>query len=36
LRECLASDGVSVIACPVDYDENLRLTTELGELTGPF
>jgi acetolactate synthase I/II/III large subunit len=25
-----------VIACPVDYSENLRLTDTLGELTGPF
>jgi acetolactate synthase-1/2/3 large subunit len=36
LHECLASDGVSVIACPVDYRENMELTRELGELTGPF
>lgn len=36
LREALAGDGVSVIACPVDYSENLRLTDHLGELTGPF
>jgi len=27
---------VSVIACPVDYTENLRLTDALGELSGPF
>nr|WP_040599852.1 acetolactate synthase large subunit [Patulibacter medicamentivorans] len=33
LREGLASDGVTVIACPVDYRENLRLTDRLGELT---
>ncbi|WP_281356902.1 acetolactate synthase large subunit [Fodinicola acaciae] len=32
LRKALADDGVSVIACPVDYSENLRLTTRLGEL----
>ncbi|GAA1685420.1 acetolactate synthase large subunit [Fodinicola feengrottensis] len=32
LREALASDGVAIIACPVDYSENLRLTTRLGEL----
>jgi len=32
----LAADTVSVIACPVDYSENLRLTDTLGELTGPF
>jgi acetolactate synthase I/II/III large subunit len=36
LHEALASDGVSVIACPVDYSENLRLTGALGDLTGPF
>jgi len=27
---------VSVITCPVDYTENLRLTDALGELSGPF
>ena len=36
LREALDDDGVSIIACPVDYSENLRLTDRLGELTGPF
>jgi acetolactate synthase I/II/III large subunit len=36
LREALAADTVSVIACPVDYSDNLRLTDSLGELTGPF
>ena len=36
LTEALALDTVSVIACPVDYSENLRLTDTLGELTGPF
>ena len=36
LREGLAGDGVSIIACPVDYSENLRLTHALGELSGPF
>jgi acetolactate synthase-1/2/3 large subunit len=36
LDEALAYDGVSVIACPVDYDENLRLIQALGELSGPF
>jgi acetolactate synthase-1/2/3 large subunit len=36
LRDALADDGVSVIACPVDYSENLRLTEALGDLTGPF
>jgi acetolactate synthase-1/2/3 large subunit len=36
LREALDSGGVSVIACPVDYGENLRLTDRLGDLSGPF
>ena len=36
LTDALAYDGVSVIACPVDYSENLRLTGALGDLTGPF
>ncbi|MBB2199146.1 acetolactate synthase large subunit [Gluconacetobacter sp. 1c LMG 22058] len=33
LRAALADDGVSVIACPVDYSENMKLTDRLGELT---
>jgi acetolactate synthase-1/2/3 large subunit len=36
LNEALADNAVSVIACPVDYSENLRLTAALGDLTGPF
>ncbi len=36
LEEALAADTVSVITCPVDYSENLRLTEALGELSGPF
>ncbi|MCX4530501.1 acetolactate synthase large subunit [Streptomyces sp. NPDC002596] len=36
LQRALAGDGVSVIACPVDYSENLRLTERLGALHGPF
>lgn len=32
LKAALDDDGVSVIACPVDYSENLRLTDRLGEL----
>lgn len=32
LKAALADDGVSLIACPVDYSENLRLTDRLGEL----
>lgn len=33
LRKALAEDGVSVITCPVDYSENMKLTDRLGELT---
>lgn len=36
LSDALAFDGVSVIACPVDYAENVRLTDALGQLSGPF
>jgi acetolactate synthase-1/2/3 large subunit len=32
LREALAADTVSVIACPVDYSANLELIRSLGEL----
>lgn len=32
LRTALDDDGVSLISCPVDYSENLRLTDRLGEL----
>jgi acetolactate synthase-1/2/3 large subunit len=32
LRSALADPGVSLIACPVDYSENLRLTDRLGQL----
>ena len=32
LRAALDDDGVSLICCPVDYSENLRLTDRLGEL----
>jgi acetolactate synthase I/II/III large subunit len=34
--EAMEADFVSVITCPVDYSENLRLTSALGELSGPF
>jgi acetolactate synthase-1/2/3 large subunit len=36
LNDALSADTVSIIACPVDYTENLRLTVALGDLTGPF
>jgi acetolactate synthase-1/2/3 large subunit len=32
LRKALSDDGVSVIACPVDYAENARLVERLGML----
>jgi acetolactate synthase I/II/III large subunit len=32
LKKALDDDGVSLIACPVDYSENLRLTDTLGQL----
>lgn len=32
LKKALADDGVALIACPVDYAENLRLTDTLGHL----
>ncbi|MGH3525595.1 MAG: thiamine pyrophosphate-dependent enzyme, partial [Mycobacterium sp.] len=36
LRAALADDGVSLISCPVDYSENLRLTDRLGLLYAPL
>ncbi|MFI0462874.1 acetolactate synthase large subunit [Saccharopolyspora sp. 5N102] len=36
LRTALDDPGVSVIACPVDYSENLRLTRRLGQLDAPL
>jgi acetolactate synthase-1/2/3 large subunit len=32
LQKALAGGGVSIISCPVDYRENLELTTRLGRL----
>jgi acetolactate synthase I/II/III large subunit len=32
LKTALDGDGVSLISCPVDYSENLRLTERLGQL----
>jgi acetolactate synthase-1/2/3 large subunit len=32
LREALAADTVSIIACPVDYSANSELIASLGEL----
>lgn len=36
LTKALAEDGVSIICCPVDYSENMKLTDKLGALTDPM
>ena len=36
LETALADDTVSVIDCPVDYGENLKLTERLGEMICPI
>jgi acetolactate synthase-1/2/3 large subunit len=36
LSRALSDDSVSLVVCPVDYSENLALTTMLGEITDPF
>jgi acetolactate synthase-1/2/3 large subunit len=35
LETALADNTVSVIDCPVDYRENLKLTDQLGSLVCP-
>jgi len=35
LKQALADDTVSVIACPVDYSENTKLTEKLEHLGQP-
>jgi len=35
LQEALASDTVSIIDCPVDYRENIKLTEQMGTLVCP-
>jgi acetolactate synthase I/II/III large subunit len=35
LRDALARDTVTILDCPVDYRENLKLTEALGQLTSP-
>jgi len=35
LHEALQRDTVTIIDCPVDYRENLKLTESLGQLTSP-
>ena len=36
LEQALAAQGVSIIDCPVDYGENLKLTEKLGEMVCPI
>ena len=36
LKKALADNTVSVIDCPVDYSENLKLTGKLGEMVCPI
>ena len=36
LEQALADDTVSIIDCPVDYGENLKLTAKLGEMICPI
>jgi len=36
LKKALADNTVSVIDCPVDYSENLKLTAKLGEMVCPI
>ena len=36
LRNALGSGGITVIDCPVDYGENLKLTGRMGELICPM
>ena len=35
LKEAIESDAISVIDCPVDFTENLKLTERLGKLVCP-
>ncbi len=36
LKKALADNTVSIIDCPVDYSENLKLTQKLGEMVCPI
>jgi acetolactate synthase-1/2/3 large subunit len=36
LKKALTDDTVSIIDCPVDYSENLKLTEQLGEMVCPI
>ena len=36
LTTALADNTVSIIDCPVDYSENMKLTEKLGEMVSPI
>ena len=36
LKKALADDRVSIVECPVDYSENMKLTEKLGDLVCPI
>jgi len=36
LKQALSDNTVSIIDCPVDYSENIRLTEKLGGMISPF
>jgi acetolactate synthase I/II/III large subunit len=36
LKKAMADKTVSIIDCPVDYSENLKLTDKLGKLVCPI
>ena len=36
LKQALADNTVSIIDCPVDYSENMKLTKKLKELASPI
>ena len=36
LAHAVKDDTVSIIDCPIDYSENLKLTEQLGEMVCPF
>ena len=36
LKQAIADNTVVVIDCPVDYEENMKLTQKLGELVCPI
>jgi hypothetical protein len=35
LKQALADDTVAIVACSVDYSENMKLTRKLEELRSP-